>query len=182
MLKISSLLHSSKHLSLNTFSKLVRESSYAGLINLNKRPTLNSVNYLLTNNIHSSSRLNFIKNTTNDSNNSKTDTPTTSTPKINLTQTPKSILSDDLKSILNSISVEDTKDSSKTTSPIDENKQPDSNEKKGVFGAMFSRENSWKVTLVFFTGMFGFCFVYVITNWGISLKIYFLKKLFLFKF
>ena len=38
--------------------------------------------------------------------------------------------------------------------------------KEGFFASLFSRENSWKVTLVFFTSMFGFGIVYVLTNWG----------------
>lgn len=172
MLKSSSLLLNSKHLVLSSISKVVRKSSYAGLVNLNtRRPSHYPTNYLISNNLHSSTQLYFIKNTNNDSNQGST-TSKTETPKINLSQmqTPKSALSDDLKSILSSISVEDTNEPNKTTSQSDA-KSDDSNKKKGIFATMFSRENSWKVTLVFFSSMFGFCIVYVLTNWGKKLTL-----------
>ena len=74
-----------------------------------------------------------------------------------------------MKNILNSVSSEEN------AIKIDNlNEKKTVVEKKGLFATMFSRENSWKITLVFFSSMFGLCILYVLTNWG---DIYFVNIL-----
>ena len=149
MLKSSKLMLNSKHLLLSNVSK----SAYSGIINYSKPTNIIQSKYLLNavNSIHTNTQLYFIKN--NDPN-AKND------PKIISTQAPKSVLGEDLKNILYSISVDENKLN------LEDKKPNETPKKEGFFASLFSRENSWKVTLVFFTSMFGFGIVYVLTYWG----------------
>jgi hypothetical protein len=94
--------------------------------------------------IHSSTQLYFIKN---------------NEPNNKVDQNSRSLLGEDLKNILNSVTADETKlDNLNEKKPVVE--------KKGLFSNLFSRENNWKITLIIFGSMFGFCVVYVLTNWG----------------
>ena len=168
MLKSTCFLLNSKHLLL--LKSLRKSSAVCGLLkfNLNKPTTqyrqqlLNATNFTSKTYFHSSTQFYFIKN------NNETPATTTSTDKPAderkiISSTPKSPLSDDLKSFLNSVTVDETE---KEKQPIVEDKKPSEEGKKGFFASMFSRENSWKITLVFFSSWFGFLVVYVLTNWG----------------
>ena len=136
--------------------KIVKETKmyrYLHCIRVSKLYSKKTTNFHLKN-IHSSTQLYFKKN---------------NQPNIEIDQNPKSVLSDDLKNILNSVSSEEN------AIKIDNlNEKKTVVEKKGLFATMFSRENSWKITLVFFSSMFGLCILYVLTNWG---DIYFVNIL-----
>lgn len=79
------------------------------------------------------------------------------------TQAPKTALADEFKNILDKQTTDEQKSDQKTAS---EEGPTGENEKKSRFAQMFSREHAWKVSLTFFTAMFGGSLLYVLVNWG----------------
>jgi len=164
MLKSFTFLLKSKHLVL--LKPLRNSSCLSSLLNLKLESTqclLNATaNSAQKKYFHSSPQTYFIKSnneTPSGPDKSKDSRIVTSSP----TSMPKSALSDDLKSFLNSVTVDESEKEQQT---VVQDKKPDDNKKKGLFATMFSRENSWKITLVFFSSWFGFLVIYVLTNWG----------------
>jgi hypothetical protein len=139
MLRSANLLHLKlvKGTNMYRFNNFVRTSSLYSKKNKNCQ----------FKSIHSSAQLYFIKN---------------NEPNNKIDQNTKSLLGEDLKNILNSV----TADESNSTRLDNLNEKKPVVEKKGLFSNLFSRENNWKITLIIFGSMFGFCVVYVLTNWG----------------
>lgn len=95
------------------------------------------------------------------------------TQKIISSQQNKSVLSDDLKNILNKKYGEDEEGEAGKKQQQQQqeqtNQDPNNDSKddqKSKFSTLFSREHAWKVSLTFFTALFGGSFIYVLVNWG----------------